>query len=78
MGDLAVRKTVDGSVTKWEIRVPGNEFGQPNNIFVEVHTSNPSQLARAEDLVASFRWFDSSVTGKCDKGGMPTGGPGPS
>ena len=77
MGDLAVRKTVDGSVTKWEIRVPGNEFGQPNNIFVEVHTSNPSQLARAEDLVASFRWLDSSGSFNCSPA-PPTGGPGSS
>jgi hypothetical protein len=76
-GDLAVRKTVDGTATTWEIRVPGNEFGQPNNIFVEVHTSDPSQLARAEALVASFRWLDSSGSVNCSPA-PPTGGPGPS
>jgi hypothetical protein len=76
-GDLAVRKTVDGTVTKWEIRVPGNEFGQNNNIFVEIHTSNPSQLARAEALVASFRWLHPSVAGQCEQlVGTPTLGPG--
>jgi hypothetical protein len=76
-GDLAVRKTVDGTATTWEIRVPGNEFGQTNNIFVEVHTSDPSQLARAEALVASFRWLDSSGSFNCSPA-PPTGGPGPS
>jgi len=76
-GDLAVRKTVVGNVTTWEIRVPGNEFGQNNNIFVEVHTSDPSQLARAEALVASFRWLDSSGSFNCSPA-PPTGGPGPS
>jgi len=76
-GDLAVRKTVDGTMTTWEIRLPGNEFGQPNNIFVEAHTSNPSQLARAEDLVASFQWIDTSGNFGCPTG-LPTGAPGPS
>lgn len=76
MGDLAVRKTVDGSVTKWEIRVPGNEFGQNNNIFVEVHTSSSSQLARAEDLVASFRWAPGeSNVGDCAPIETPTPSP---
>jgi hypothetical protein len=76
-GDLAVRKTVDGTMTTWEIRLPGNEFGQPNNIFVEAHTSSSSQLARAEDLVASFQWIDTSGNFGCPTG-LPTGVPGPS
>ena len=77
-GNLAVRKTVDGTVTTWEIRAPGNEFGQGNNIFVEVHTNSSSQLARAEALVASFRWLHGSVIGQCLLVGTPTIGPGPS
>ncbi|MGD0861951.1 MAG: hypothetical protein ABSA21_04240 [Candidatus Limnocylindrales bacterium] len=76
VGDLAVRKTVDGTVATWEIRAPGNEFDSAGNIFVEVHTGNPSELARAEGLVASFRWL-SGPTGECGQGTPPTGGPGP-
>jgi hypothetical protein len=75
-GDLAVRKTVDGTATTWEIRVPGNEFGQNNNIFVEVHTGSPSQLARAEALVASFRWAPGeSNVGDCAPIETPTPSP---
>jgi hypothetical protein len=55
-GPNAVRETVNGDVTSWEIRAPGNEFGQPNNIFVEAHTSDAKQLARAQALVTSFRF----------------------
>lgn len=61
-GSLAVRKRVDASTTSWEIRPPGNEFGQPNNIFVEAHTSDPNQLARAEGLVRSLH-FEGSALG---------------
>jgi len=56
LGPNAVRKRVNGDVTSWEIRPAGNEFGQPNNIFVEAHTSNPNELARAEDVVRSLRF----------------------
>ena len=56
----AVQERVDGAVTSWEIRVPGGEFGMPNNPVVEVHTSDQAQLARAEAVVASFRWGASS------------------
>ncbi len=56
LGQYAVRKTVEGDLTRWEMRPPGNEFGQPNNIFVEAHTGDPNQLARAEGVVRSFRW----------------------
>ena len=55
-GSLAVRERVDGVATTWELRVPGNEFGQNNNIFIEVHTSAAAQLARAVALLGSFRW----------------------
>jgi hypothetical protein len=75
IGNLPVRETVDGIVTTWEIRVPGNEFGQSNNIFVEVHTTSANQLARAEALVASFRWLNSSGSFGCSPA-PPTGGPG--
>ena len=78
-GTLAVRKIVDGTTTSYEIRLPGNEFGQQsNNVFVEVHTSNPAELARAEALVASFRWIDTSVAGACGSLDLPTGDPGAS
>lgn len=67
LGQYAVRKLVDGNVTSWEIRPPGNEFGQPNNIFVEAHASNPNQLARAEAVVQSLRFEGSEGTGMgCD------------
>jgi hypothetical protein len=62
LGQYAVRKTVEGNVTSWEMRPPGNEFGQPNNIFVEAHMSDPNQLARAEGLVRSVR-FEGSALG---------------
>ena len=67
-GDLAVRETLKPGVTAWEIRAPGNEFGQPNNIFVEAHTYDPGQLAKAVAMVASFRWNMSTYTG----GSCPT------
>jgi hypothetical protein len=54
LGQYSVRRVVKEGVTSWEIRPPGNEFGQPNNIFVEAHTSNPNELARAEGLVGSL------------------------
>jgi hypothetical protein len=68
LGSNAVRKRIDGSTTSWELRPPGNEFQQPNNIFVEAHTNDPGQLARAEAIVASFRWNMSTYTG----GNCPT------
>jgi hypothetical protein len=60
VGPNAVRKTVDGSTTSWELRPPGNEFGQPNNVFIEAHTDDAAQLATAESIVASFRWIPSN------------------
>ena len=68
LGSNAVQKRIDGSTTSWELRPPGNEFQQPNNIFVEAHTNDPGQLARAEVIVASFRWNMSTYTG----GNCPT------
>ncbi len=68
LGPNAVRQAVDGSMTSWELRPPGNEFPQPNNIFVEADTNDPAQLAKAEDIVASFRWNMSTYTG----GNCPT------
>jgi hypothetical protein len=38
-GSNAVRSESQGSTSTWEIRLPGNEFGQSNNIFVEAHTT---------------------------------------
>lgn len=64
-GDLAVRKTANDSVTTWEIRAPGNEFGQPNNIFVEAHTADATQLARAEAVMSSLRWRPTDFVGLC-------------
>jgi hypothetical protein len=64
-GSLAVRQRTSGSMTSWEIRVPGNEFGQGNNIFVEAHTDNAAQLARAEAVVASFRWAPGQTGNDC-------------
>lgn len=60
-GQNAVRTTVNGDVTSWEIRPAGNEFGQPNNIFVEAHTSDPNQLARAEAVVRSLQFEGSDL-----------------
>ncbi len=67
LGPNAVRKTADGSVTSWEIRVPGGEFGMPNNPVFEVHSSDPEMVTRAEAMVASFRWGDTapSYAGLC-------------
>ena len=55
-------------MTTWELREPGGQFGQVNNIFVEAHTENPVELASAEALVASFRWGP----GVGDAGGCPS------
>jgi hypothetical protein len=54
-GSNAVRSESQGSTSTWEIRLPGNEFGQSNNIFVEAHTTSAAQLATVEALVASTR-----------------------
>jgi hypothetical protein len=54
-GSNAVRSVSQGSTSSWEIRLPGNEFGQSNNIFVEAHTTSAAQLATVEALVASTR-----------------------
>jgi hypothetical protein len=62
-GPNAVRKTADGSTTSWELRPPGNEFGQPNNVFIEAHTDDSAQLATAESIVASFRWIPGGYPG---------------
>jgi hypothetical protein len=73
LGPNAVRKTVKSDVTSWELRPAGNEFGQPNNIFVEAHTSDQNQLALAEALVRSLH-FEGSALGPgmgCD---MPSAG----
>jgi hypothetical protein len=67
LGTLAVKQTTDGSTVSWEIRVPGNEFGQNNNIFIEAHASNPAHLDQARAIVASFRWNPG--------GGAPVGCP---
>ena len=56
VGPNAVQKTTDGLVTSWEIRLPGGEFRMPNDPIFEVHTSDPALLAKAEAMVASFRW----------------------
>ncbi|MFI5258952.1 MAG: hypothetical protein ACHQ01_05000 [Candidatus Limnocylindrales bacterium] len=71
-GNLAVRKRVDSAVTTWEIRVPGSEFGSNNNVFVEAHTTDSGQLAKAEALVGSFRWIGPQ-NGMCPSG-APTFG----
>jgi hypothetical protein len=57
VGPNPVQKTVDGTTTSWEIPWPGAEFGWPNNPTFEAHTSDPAQLARAQAVVASFRWL---------------------
>lgn len=65
LGSLAVRKTTSGDVTTWEIRLPGSEFGQNNNVLVEAHTSDPFQLTKAEQLVASFHWIGNQPGMNC-------------
>jgi hypothetical protein len=61
LGPHAVRKTVNGDVTTWELRPAGNEFQQANNIFVEAHTSDPNQLANAEGIVRSLHFEGSDL-----------------
>lgn len=56
LGPNAVQQIENGSVTAWEIRQAGNEFGWINNVFVEVWADGPSQLDAARALAASFRW----------------------
>jgi hypothetical protein len=61
-GPNAVQERVDGSVTSWEIRLPGGEFGMNNDPVFEVHTSDPALLAKARAMVASFRWGAAAPT----------------
>ena len=42
--------------TTWEIRRPGLEEWMAGTIVITVTTKNPTELARTEALVASFRW----------------------
>jgi hypothetical protein len=62
VGSSAVLKTVDGDVTTWEFRWPDGQFFWPNDPTFEVHTSDPAQLAKAEAMVASFRWGANAPT----------------
>jgi hypothetical protein len=62
VGPNAVQKTVNGTTTSWEVRVPGAEFGWPNNPIFEAHTSDSTQLARAQAVVASFHWLPGVMT----------------
>lgn len=83
LGPNAVQLTTgQGSALQWEIRLPGYEFGWPNNIFVEAWTSGDLSIAQVEALVASFRWASSvSNAGNCaplDTPAPTTGMPGPS
>jgi hypothetical protein len=70
-GPNAVQERVEGSVTSWEVRLPGGEFGMPNNPVFEVHTSDPALLAKARAMVASFRWSANapSYVGLCPSPG---------
>jgi len=68
VGPNSVLASTTASTTTWEIRRAGAEFGWPNNVFIEVHTENPAELASAEALVASFRW----APGVGDPGGCPS------
>lgn len=65
LGPNAVEQSVGNQAVLWEIRQPGTEFGWVNNVFVEVHTANPVELANARALVASFRWSPDAVSGGC-------------
>lgn len=56
VGPNPVQLFASGSMTRWEIRASGAEFGWPNNPIFEAHTSDAGQLAKAEAVVASFRW----------------------
>jgi len=55
-GPNAVIESVNGDVTTWEFAQPGTQFFWPNNPIFEVHTADAAQLAKAEAMVASFRW----------------------
>ena len=61
-GANAVQETLEGSVTSLEIRLPGGEFFEPNDPIFEVHTFDPALLAKAEAMVASFRWGANAPT----------------
>jgi hypothetical protein len=62
VGSSAVLKTVDGDVTTWEFRWPDGQFFWPNDPTFEVHTSDAAQLAKAEAMVASFKWAATAPT----------------
>jgi hypothetical protein len=63
LGPNAVRVTTQDKATLWEIRLPGYEFGWPNNIFIEAWTGSDEARAQVEALVASFRWAPSAQGG---------------
>jgi hypothetical protein len=56
LGQVEALKTAEGGITTWEFRWPDGQFFWPNNPTFEVHTSDPAQLAKAEAMVASFKW----------------------
>jgi hypothetical protein len=68
-GPNAVRQRVDGDLHSWEIRFPGNEFGQPNNVFVEVRTADSRRVQEAFALVGSFRFLRAGSGGECATAG---------
>jgi hypothetical protein len=66
-GSTEVLKSVDGDVTSWEFRWPDGQFSWPNDPTFEAHTSDAAQLAKAEAMVASFKWGANapSAGGQC-------------
>jgi hypothetical protein len=74
-GSNAVRTVSQGSTSSWEIRLPGNEFGQPNNIFVEAHTTSAAQFAAVESLVASVRMAPNDTGTSSCEGWTPSPSP---
>ena len=55
-GSAEALKMVNGDVTTWEFRWPDGQFFWSDDPIFEVHTSDAAQLAKAEAMVASFRW----------------------
>jgi len=62
LGDAWIRrydedpKSYPTGTTRWEIRRPGYDFGMNGNFWIQAVTDNPTELANAAAMVATFRW----------------------
>jgi hypothetical protein len=59
LGSNAVLETVENAGGRWQLRRPGNEFGEQKNVIVDAWFASPEGRVLAEQLIASLRWAPS-------------------